>query len=315
MDSKAAIPSDLPALPAIAAHDSECAALHDLIGRIYECAIDPGQWDETLEMLVARLATPEWTVAMLLESRQNPPGGRFLGVAGLEDVAQDIYMQTFAGRNPWTQRITPLPLGIVADSDDIMPRSELLESSFYKDFLSRWNIQRAIAVILERRPRAALGFIMPGPPDTDLEELKHIVGLLAPHIQRAVRISRALGKANLRAHSAETALDRAPEAIVMLTPSFGIVNVNAKARSLAEGGWIVLKDRGFAFADSKAQSRLVALACNAPPASAAFTTAGPDGRELPVLAACLPAQSVPVLGGTLDGAALLVSIGMDAPAT
>lgn len=299
--------SDMLAPPAVAAQGF--SAMSDVIGRIYECAIDPNQWNDTLELLVAKLDTPEWTVAMLMESLQNPAGGHFLGVAGLEEFAKDIYLSTFAGRNPWTQRIAPLPIGVVTDTDDLMPKSELLESSFYKDYLSRWNLQRAIAVTLERRPNRVLGFVMPGPPDTDLEELKHGVKLLAPHIQRAVRISRAVGETNLRAQAADVALDRAPDAIITLTSALDIVNANTKARTLAENGWIGLRERRFAFTDAKAQARLLKLARTPPPASAAFRTAGRGGRELPVLAACLPAQSTPILGGMINGAGLLVSIG------
>jgi len=284
--------------------------MSDVIGRIYECAIDPGQWNGTLELLVQRLDTQEWTVAMLLESRRSPPGGHFLGVAGLEDVAQQVYLATFAGRNPWTQRVTPLPLGVVTDTDDLMPRSELLESSFYKNYLSRWNLQRAVAVVIERRPQCTLGFIMPGPPDFDLGNLKQGVALVVPHIQRAVRISHALGETNLRAQAAEAALEHAPEAVLTLTPSLKLVSANEKARALAKTGWIALKDRGFVFLDPKAQARLVELAAAPPPSSVAFKIAGPEGGELPVLAACLPTQSTPVLGGNMEGAGLLVSIGI-----
>jgi DNA-binding CsgD family transcriptional regulator/PAS domain-containing protein len=306
---------DRPAVAGHAVREDECAVFSEVIGRIYECAIDPSQWNDTLELLVDRLDTPEWTVAMLMESRQGPAGGHFLGVAGLEDVAQEIYLSTFAGRNPWAQRVSPLPLGQVTDTDDLMPRSELLESAFYKDYLSRWNLQRAIAVTLERRPQKVLGFIMPGPPDIDIEELKRGVRLVAPHIQRAVRISHAIGETNLRAQAAEAALDRAPEAVVTLTPALKIVNANSKARALAGSGWVKLNGGSFAFVDAKAQARLIELARARPPASAAFKTAGPDRDELPVLAACLPAQSTPVLGGTIEGAGLLVSIGMGSQET
>jgi len=40
--------------------------------------------------------------------------------------------------------------------------------------------------------------------------LKRGIRLLAPHIQRAIRISRALGEANLRAEAAQTAMNTAP---------------------------------------------------------------------------------------------------------
>jgi len=309
-----ASPSEPSAAQAGDAPDGELSALSEVIGRIYESAIDPSQWNATLKLLVGRLAPAQWNVAMLLQDWQSPPGGRFIGVTGLEDTSREIYLSTFAGRNPWVQRLAPLPLGYVADTDELMPKSELLDSPLYKDFLSRWNIQRALAVVLERRRREIIGFVMPGPPDHDLEDLKRDLRLLSPHIQRALRISHALGETNLRAQAAEAALDRAREAIVTLTPTLKIVNTNAKARTLADSGWIALTERGFAFADSKAQARLIELARGPAPASAVFKIANSEGLELPVLAACLPVQSTPILGGTLAGAGLLISIGSGAQA-
>ena len=312
MGLKVVTSSEQPVATSPVADQNESSVLNEVIGQIYECAIDPGQWNDTLKLLVGRLAPPRWNVAMLLQDWQNPPSGRFIGTTGLEETSRSIYLSTFAGRNPWVQRLGNLPLGTVADTDELMPKSELLESPLYKDFLSRWNIQRAIAVVLERRERSILGFVMPGPPDHDLENLKRDLRLLFPHIQRALRISHALGEANLRAHAAEAALDRAREAIVTLTPKLKIVNTNAKARTLADTGWISLKTRGFAFADTKAQARLIELARKPAPASAVFKIANPQGQELPVMAACLPAHSTPVLGGTIEGAGLLISIGSGA---
>ena len=35
-------------------------ALSDLIGRIYDCILDPALWDDTLERLAAAFAPPSW---------------------------------------------------------------------------------------------------------------------------------------------------------------------------------------------------------------------------------------------------------------
>jgi len=287
------------------------AELSDLVGRIYECALSPERWDETLATFVERFDTPGWNVAMLLESRQSPPAGRFLGVAGLDHEAREFYLAHFAGRNPWTSRIGPSPLGMVVDSDDLMTRTELLESAFYKDFLYRWKMQRAVAIIVERRAGKALGFIMAGPGDADLDRLKGNLCHLAPHLERAVAISQVLGVLRLRLQAAETALDNAPDAMVMLTPSLDVVSSNHKAHALAAQNAFSMAG-GFKFFDAKAQIRLLALARAAAPASATFLTALPDGRMLPVQAARIPTQAAAVIGGTMLGAALMISVGGNA---
>ena len=65
-------------------------ALSDLIGRIYESAVDPSQWDDTLALIAATLGPAEWDVAMLLWERSAPPGGRFVAAAGIGPIIREV---------------------------------------------------------------------------------------------------------------------------------------------------------------------------------------------------------------------------------
>jgi hypothetical protein len=135
----------------------EFDTISELIGRIYECAVDPGQWNDTLDHLIGLLAPPEWEVALLVLQRRSPPAGSLIGAAGLMPVAREIYLSTFAAENPWTRRFSRQALGRVFEADEVMPRSELLESTFYKNFLSTWDMQCAVAVLLDRDDNEVLG--------------------------------------------------------------------------------------------------------------------------------------------------------------
>jgi DNA-binding CsgD family transcriptional regulator len=304
-----------PIDPAVLARDeSAFVAVGELIGRIYECAIDPGQWDDTLAAIIAQLSPPEWDVAMLVWERLDPPGCRYVGTSNLIPMAREIYRAMFAGRTPWTRRLWTLPAGRVVDTDEIMPRSEILESDFYRKFLHTWNIELAIGVVVDRLRAEKLALIMPGPPGPPLDGLKRGLRLLVPHIQRAVRISRALGEANLRATAAQSALDMSPEAVVALTADLKVMNANAKAQDLIEAGWARIACDRFAFAEGKAQRHLAALAAAAPPTCDAFHATGADGSTLAVLATRLTAQTADTLGGRIEGAAILVTIGLGARA-
>ncbi len=294
----------------LAENERELSALSALIGRIYECAIDPSQWDDTLSEMGAALSPPDWDVILLQWEKQSPPGCRFIGATHLIPMAREIYRTTFAGRHPWSRRMWSLPVGRVVDSDEIMPRSEILESDFYKTFLSTWNLQIAIGVVLDRQGPERLALTMPGPPGYRIDGLKRGIRLLAPHIQRAVRISRALGEASLRVDAAQSAMDAAPNAIVSLTPGLKVMTSNAKLHALVESGWAKLSDGGFAFTDRKAQQQLVELAAAAPPTSAAFRATGPDGSDLAVLGARLTTQTADTLDGRIEGAGIILTIGI-----
>ena len=296
--------------PSLEANEKEFSALSALIGRIYECAIDPGQWDDTLAEIVAALSPPDWDVVLLQWERQSPPGCRFVGATSLIPMAREIYRTTFAGRHPWSRRMWSLPVGRVVETDEIMPRSEMLESDFFKQFLSTWNLQIAIGVILDRQGPERLGLIMPGPPQYPIEGLKRGIRLLAPHIQRAIRISRALGEANLRADAAQSAMNTAPNAIATLRPDLRVMTANEKLHELVESGWAHISSGAFAFTDRKAQQKLIELAAAAPPSSSAFRAAGPGGSELAVLGARLTTQTADTLDGRIEGAGVILTIGI-----
>jgi DNA-binding CsgD family transcriptional regulator len=289
----------------------EWGALSDLIGQIYECAIDPTQWDDTLALIVHTLSPADWDVAMLLWESASPPRGRFVAAAGVGPIIRQVYCSTFAGQNPWHRHISRQPLGRVVDTFDIMSRSELVEHPLYRNFLGAWGLERAVGVMLDRNGAERLGLILPGKPDRDLSGLKRGLRLLAPHLQRAVRFSHALGEANLRAQAAASALESAPVAVVTLRLDSTVMSANSKAAGLAKAGWISLRDGRFAFADRHAQNRLTELIAAAPPTSAAFVARGPDGEQIAVLGARMNSQQVAALAGPLDGAAVVLTLGVD----
>ena len=289
-------------------------ALSDLIGRIYESAVDPSQWDDTLALIAATLGPAEWDVAMLLWERSAPPGGRFVAAAGIGPIIREVYCSTYAGQNPLARRIAAQPIGRVVDSFDIMPLTELLEHPIYTSFLQAWGMERAIGVMLDRRGQERLGLIMPGRPDRDLDGLKRGLRLLAPHLQRAVRISHSLGEANLRLQASASALDRAPVAVVTLRRDLSVMDANDKARALVKAGWVSLAGDRFHFTDRRAQTQLSQLAAAAAPATAAFNAVGPEGDEIAILGARLSPQVADTLAGPIEGAAVILTIGINSRA-
>lgn len=289
---------------------SDYESLNDLIGHIYECAIDPSEWDDALAHLVSLLSPADWDVAILMWESIAPPRARFVGATGLSPMAREIYSETFAGRSTWSVALASLSPGRVLDTDEIVPRSAFRESPMYKNFLSTWGMELAVAAIIERQAPDLLGIVMPGPAGRDLDGLKFGLRLLAPHLQRAVRISRCLGEANLRAEAAETALDRAPAPIATLRADLSIMGMNAKALALTDTGEINMRGNRFAFRDVLAQQRLAELARAEPPATTSFEFEDAAGHKTVVLAARLETQIFPALGGDMEGAAIVVSIGV-----
>ena len=283
--------------------------LDALIGQVYESALDPTLWDDTLTRITSALSPLEWDLAFLIWERNQPPGARFVGSTGLASWVPDIYSSLYAASNPWSQRIAPLRSGSVVDTDELMSREEFTASPLYRDFLSRWGLNRALAVVLDRRGAERLALVLPGPGERDLSGLRRGLRVLAPHIQRAVRISHRIAEAELSADAAAAAADRTVSAILCLRPDLSVMTANRHVARYQESGVISRAGNRLSFLDAASQRQLAALAHSAPPAGAAFATLDRNGVSVATVCARVPVQSARVLGGSVEGAGLIVSIG------
>ena len=281
-----------------------------VVGAIYEAALDAGCWDDAILRVVEAYAPLYWDVAFLVWERAPQQGARFVAAASVAPHVRELYAVQFAGRHPWSRKIALQPVGRVIDTDDICPREELYESDLYKHFLSTWSLVRALAVVLDRELDDRLALVIAGPDGQDIERLRRGLRLIAPHLQRAVRLSRRIADADLRAGAAEASLAMSAVGVAALRADMSIVNANPRALRFVESGLARIASGHWHFADPAAQAQLKRLATSTGPTSAAFTVVTHDGDELAVLAVRIATQSARVLDGFVEGAAILLTIGV-----
>lgn len=288
---------------------AEWETLNALIGRIYDSVLHPESWNETLARITGTLCPLSWEAAFILWESSSPPSARFVAATGLAAGVQEIYSAVYAGNHPWSRKLMRYGNGSVVDSFDIMTREEFAESAFFRNFLAPWGIDRLVAVLLDRRGGERLGLMLPGPGDRDVERLKRGLRILAPHIQRAMRISDRVASLELAAGAARAAADFAPFAIFSLDDQLNILAANNRAAKYETAGFIRLAQDRFAFTHSASQKRLLDLVRNPEPMGLAFQTVGKSGTECPVLVARITRQSAPQIGGFSAGASLIVTLG------
>jgi DNA-binding CsgD family transcriptional regulator/PAS domain-containing protein len=300
-----------PTLPPLAETDTaaEWEVLNELTGRIYDSVLHPERWNETLAQITAALCPLRWESAFILWESSNPPRARFVAASGLAAGLQEIYTAVYAGTNTWSQRFSRYPNGSVVDSYDIVTRDEFYETEFFRNFLMPYGIDRLVGVLLDRRDGERMGLMIPGPGDRDTEKLKRGLRILAPHIQRAMRISDRLASLELAAGAARAAADAAPFAIFSLDEQLNILAANSRAAGYEAAGFIRTAQDRFAFTHPSTQKKLADLAAGPAPAGLAFQAVNEAGAECPVLAARVSRQSAQQIGGFQLGAALVVTMG------
>ena len=210
-------------------------AKYDLVvSQIYEAALVPSHWDVALTSLINLFGPREWEVAMVVWERLDPAMGRFIGTAGVHELARDAYLEYFAGRQDWSIRGHELPTGQVVHSDELIAREIFRETPFYKNFLGPWGFEVALIGNLDRHDRDHMGIVCPGPPDLDPGDLREAIVRLTPHFQRAARISRRIGEADLRTAAATDLLDSSPYCVMALGADLELLLANSQAKELLE---------------------------------------------------------------------------------
>jgi DNA-binding CsgD family transcriptional regulator len=187
-------------------------------------------------------------------------------------------------------------------------------SNLYQQFLKTWNLEIALFVVFDRAAHEQLAIAMPGPDGHDLRELRRGLRLIAPHVQRAMRLSHGLVEARLRAAGSEALLNLGHVAMLALRDDLSVVNCNPRGQALAAERVFSI-DRGrVMFPDPDVQRRLSELAAGPRPASLALRLAGKDDKSLALLAMTMKPQREQALSGWVEGASILLSLSQPHPA-
>lgn len=154
-----------------------------VIEGIYDCAIDPEKWRETLPKIANLLNSESSTFAV--HDMAGGGGHRFFDF-GLSEAAVRSYFETYAALNPTIAATPMMQIGVPWTLRDMLPQEEYVESRFYKEW-SKPNSQGDLMGILALRAgtRIATHAISrldtkPIYSDKDYELYK----LIAPHTGR-----------------------------------------------------------------------------------------------------------------------------------
>jgi DNA-binding CsgD family transcriptional regulator/PAS domain-containing protein len=217
---------------------AESVELSEVIADIYDAAIDPALWRRALGSACAFVggssAVLFWHDAAIERSEA-------LHLFNEDPYYTKLYFEKYLPMNPMFPAATFVEEGVVVASDDIMPRAELEETRFYKEWLAPQGITDAIAVTLEKgvaraslvniRMHTAYGFV------DDLARRR--MSLLAPHFQRAVAIGGLFSQGKAAEEALTKTLDHMDAAVFLVGADGLIAFANAPAkRMLGEGALV-----------------------------------------------------------------------------
>jgi len=219
----------------------------DLVGCIYEAAIDPSHWNEFVATL--ERVYPDSRVTLFGHENGCPTAS--LSVAK-NFAASDVrdYASYFVSRSPYIARSPALPVMQAFHYDMLIGDEELKRTEYYNDYLRPRRLGHyGTGLLIERQgPRE-----MVPPRGTVLSLADHkndearrarqlrLLDLLAPHLQRALRLHRTVAAERATADAAHAALDQWAHAAAVFDSLGRVVTFNLAAETLfkrADGIWI-----------------------------------------------------------------------------
>ena len=293
--------------------DFDQSAFLDLV---YGAAVEPGLWTSVMERYADAIGGEKGWLS-LLNLRDGSGGGL---ISRIDPLEMDRYATHFADRNPlfrvddperyirsWAPRILT--------DEDWMPKSTLVQSEYYNDFLRPQNIHSCVMVRLAMcGTETAVMNITRGESrgQFDSSEIE-IAQSLHPHLIRAFELGQKLALNQTMSSGFAAVFDASVHGLFLLDADGGIRHLNRAAETLVaarKGLWI--SGGRLMGLDATAARTLQALVGRAGSRDATARTGGsmslptPSGATpLAITVAPLRMPSIGLLGG---GPAVIVCV-------
>ncbi len=217
---------------------SEASTLSELIGGIYDAALDPTLWTRALErsctFLGGSSAILHWhDVAAESSAAQH--------LFNDDPHYTQLYFKTYWSMNPVFPAATFVERGVVYTPSEMIPQAELIETRFYKEWLRPQGIAGCIATNLEKgAASSAVLTIRRNENQGNVDdEMRRRAALIVPHFQRAASIGRLFDQTGVAQAVLTKTLENVEAGIFLVGSQGHIVFANAPGRVMLEEGTLL----------------------------------------------------------------------------
>jgi DNA-binding CsgD family transcriptional regulator len=223
-----------------------------LTGDIYDAALDPALWPETLR----RVCEFVGGVATALLSQDAASGaGRFYYSWGDDPEETRLWLEKYSRINPIAVPMLLLNVGDVRLGSQLISREQLHATRFYKEWLCRTGYGDNTIGVIEKSSAVVTCLVTahservwgdPGP--------RRRMELIVPHVRRAVAIGGIIQRSRIEAETLADAVDALSAGVLLLGEGGCVVRANAAARAmLAAGDMLYLQGGALAVRGPRAE--------------------------------------------------------------
>jgi DNA-binding CsgD family transcriptional regulator len=213
--------------------------LSELIGRIYDCAVQPELWPNTLHSIRTALDLAFLQVVSVDGHRLR--NGEAVQTLAFKTLFEQGWMNDFArhfnsipGGNDWLEAEIDTPVSQM----QLVSEDEFKQSEFYKSWIGPRGLLDSCTTPLVRRDHLICALTASGSAQRDVfdDGDRETFRLLSPHIRRSLMIGDMLDDGNYKLSLYRDILDRITTSVMIVSPGAKLVYANGAAEKLLSDG-------------------------------------------------------------------------------
>jgi DNA-binding CsgD family transcriptional regulator len=227
--------------------------LSQLIGDIYDAALDPAQWSAALRK--SRAFVGGAAAALYSKNAVRKTGRMYCQEGDISREFRQLYIERYAKLDPFSTGHFFAEIEQPIATADVMPYEEFLATRFYKEWVRPQGLVDNVTAVLDKSSTSAVLFTIFRHERDGLvdDEARDRMRLIIPHIRRAVLIGRVIQLQTAQAATFADTLDGISAGMLLVDARGGIVHANASGHAmLAEGS--VLRAAGGKLAANNADA-------------------------------------------------------------
>jgi DNA-binding CsgD family transcriptional regulator len=203
-----------------------------LIDLVYAALLGESSWQAFLDEL--RTLLPNGKAVLFYHDPRTAAGALQL-TAEIEPSLSAQYEAYYSRINPWMKSAATRQIGRVVAADAMLPRSELIQTEYYNDYLRPRDVHTGIGVTLLREESCnfLLSVMCADAEETRILEAADCVQAIVPHMKRAFDFYRRDACSGFAVLSG-SGLGAIRAGILHLGQRFKVRQANAIARQLGE---------------------------------------------------------------------------------
>ena len=262
---------------------SEATELSELIGIIYDAALDPASWPRALERTCLFVGGSS---GALFWHDTDVEQSAVLHLFNEEPQFTKLYFEKYISLNPCFPAMTFLDAGVAYLSTDLVSFEEMQQTRFYNDWMKPQGIIDAAGANLEKSATGSsvIGVRMHESDGLADAGTRRRLSLIVPHFQRAVSIGRLFDQSKRAQAVLSETFDQVSAAVFLVGANGRLVFANAAGRAMLDEGGLLTDRTGTLAAVAPDAQRLLRDALAAVEAD----DAAASGRGLPIPLATSP---------------------------